>query len=302
MTCESYKPPEHTLASPIQISHSNSTGVNTVAVFLGIMSTKDSAVISKPTTPSSSRMQEAELLSSASDTGLISLAAAEAAANHDAGKGTGVVQKVQVDLKKTTEKLREPSKERVSLQKTPPSPARWPHRYALEITFKVETKEGEFVPVEEETYSLDFLVDTLNLVYPGCTGVYLMEVGHLITFYGKKGTTRAGLTVEMSVDACQIINEVCQWMGQRAKFLAKAISLNEAHNTVIGHKRLERDTLRKARQDILSKLSAWWLGQTGSLLATARPFVPLATSSAMTTAAPGGALPPPPPSGHDDPT
>ena len=68
--------------------------------------------------------------------------------------------------------------------------------------------------VEEETYSADFMVDTLNLVYPGCTGVYLMEVGHLIAFYGKKGSTRAGLIIEQSVDACQIIGEVCHWMGQ----------------------------------------------------------------------------------------
>ena len=56
--------------------------------------------------------------------------------------------------------------------------------------------------MNEETYSADFLVDTFNLVYPGCTGIYLMEAGHVITFYGKKGTTRAGLSVEQSVDAC----------------------------------------------------------------------------------------------------
>ena len=266
------------------------------------MSTKDSADVSKTTTAPSSRRGEVDFLNPTSNTGLATLAAAEAAINHDAGKGAGVVQRAQVDSKKSTDKPREPSKERVSLQKTPPSPARRPNRYALEITFKVETKAGEFTPVDEETYSSDFMVDTLNLVYPGCTGVYLMEVGHVVAFYGKKSSTRAGLTVEQSVDACQIISEVCRWMGQRAKFTAKAISLNEANDMVIGHKRLEKDSLRKARQDILNKLSAWRLGQTGNLSATAKPFIPLATSSAATAIAPSGTLPPPPLVGYNETT
>ena len=147
----------------------------------------------------------------------------------------------------------------------------------------MEDSTGEFNPVDEDTYSADFLVDTFNMVYPGCTGVYLMEVGHVIAFYGKKGTARAGLSVEQSVDACEIMGAICRWLGQRAKFVVKAISLTEANETILGHKRLEKESLRRARQEVLGRLSAWRLGQTGNLSATAKPFTPLAASS--TTAA-----------------
>ena len=58
------------------------------------------------------------------------------------------------------------------------------------------------MPPEEELYSADFVLDMLNLTYPGCTGVFLAEPGHAIAFYGHKGSNRAGLIVEQSMEVC----------------------------------------------------------------------------------------------------
>ena len=66
----------------------------------------------------------------------------------------------------------------------PPSPTTHMHRYALEVWIKVETSPGNFTPPEEKSYSADFVLNTLNLTYPGCTGVFLAEPGHTIAFYG----------------------------------------------------------------------------------------------------------------------
>ena len=69
------------------------------------------------------------------------------------------------------------------IYKTPPPPATCTHRYALEVWIKAKTSPNNFMPPEEESYSADFIIDTLNLYYPGCTGVYLAELGHAIAFY-----------------------------------------------------------------------------------------------------------------------
>ena len=65
----------------------------------------------------------------------------------------------------------------------PPSPTTHMHHYALKVWIKVETSPGNFTPPEEESYSADFVLDTLNLTYLGCTRVFLAEPGHAIAFY-----------------------------------------------------------------------------------------------------------------------
>ena len=50
---------------------------------------------------------------------------------------------------------------------------------------------------------------------------------------------------------------------------------------VRGMKRLEKESLRKARLDLCQRLSALQLGQNTTLSVSAKPFVPLATSSQM---------------------
>ena len=61
---------------------------------------------------------------------------------------------------------------------------------------------------EDDTYSSDFVMDTLNLAYPGCTGVYLMNAGHLVAFIGKKTKPGAGLSLEQGMEACRLVTKI----------------------------------------------------------------------------------------------
>ena len=189
----------------------------------------------------------------------------------EAGKKQEVLQKAQLEPKSVVKEVKE---------KTPRSPTTRTHHYALEVWIKVETSPGNFTPPEEESYSADFVLNTLNLTYPGCTRVFLAEPGHAIAFYGCKGSVRAGLMVEQSTKACKLISSIPIWMGYVAKIKARVISLQEANDMIVGLKRLDKEDLKKARMELHHCLSSWRLGNTGSnLSATARPFVPLATSS-----------------------
>ena len=128
-------------------------------------------------------------------------------------------------------------------EKTPPSPAIQTHRYALEVWIKAETSPGSFMPPEEESYSADFILDTLNLTYPRCTRVFLAEPGHAIAFYGRKGSVRAGLMVEQSTEAYKLISSIPIWMGYAAKIKARAISLQEANDMI--NRNTTRQRLKK---------------------------------------------------------
>ena len=187
------------------------------------------------------------------------------------GKKQEVLQKAQLEPKSAVKEVKE---------KTPPSPTTHTHCYALEVWIKVETSSGNFMPLEEELYSADFVLDTLNLTYPGCTRVFLVEPGHAIAFYGRKGSVRAGLTVEQSTEACKLISSVPIWMGYAAKIKARANSLQEANDMIVGLQRLDKEDLKKACMERHHRLSLWRLRNTGSnLSAMAQPFIPLATSS-----------------------
>ena len=200
------------------------------------------------------------------------LADLPASPTKEAGKRQEVLQKALVEAKSAVKETKE---------KTPPSPTTQMHCYALKVWIKAETSPGSFTPPEEESYSADFVLDTLNLTYPGCTGVFLAEPGHVITFYVCKGSVTAGLTVEQSTEACKLISSIPVWMGYAAKIKARAISLQEANDMIVGLKRLDKEDLKKARMELHHRLSSWRLGNTGSnLSATALPFVPLATSFA----------------------
>ena len=158
----------------------------------------------------------------------------------------------------------------------------------FEVWIKAETSPGSFTPPEEESYSADFVLDTLNLTYPGCTGVFLAEPSHAISFYCHKGSVRAGLTVEQSMEACKLRSSIPVWMGYVAKIKARAISLQEVNNMIVGLKRCDKEDLKKVCMKLHHRLSSWRLGNTGSnLSAMAQPFVPLATSSATGMRPPG---------------
>ena len=190
---------------------------------------------------------------------------------NEAGKRQEVLKKVQLQPKSAVKEIKE---------KMPTSPATRMHRYALEVWIKAETSLGNFTPPEEEPYSADFVLDTLNLTYPGCTGVFLAEPGHTTAFYGHKGSVRAGIMVEQSMEACKLISFIPVWIGYAAKIKASVISLQEANDMIVGLKRLDKEDLKKACMELHHQLSSWRLGNTGSnLSATVQPFVPLATSS-----------------------
>ena len=146
-------------------------------------------------------------------------------------------------------------------------------RYALELWVQMESSPGVFGPPDKDSYSVDFVTDTLNQAYPGCTGVYLSDAGHILAFYGKWGAPNAGLTLEQGMEACMIIQEIPRWTGSLTQVKVRAVSLQEAKEILAGLKRLEKANLKRLQ----AQLSTMQLGSTLSV--TAKPFTPLATSS-----------------------
>ena len=69
-------------------------------------------------------------------------------------------------------------------KKTSPTPIHRPRRYALKMWLEVEVGPGLFVPPEDDSYSVDFMMEVINRAYPGCTGMYLDRAGHMLAFYG----------------------------------------------------------------------------------------------------------------------
>ena len=172
------------------------------------------------------------------------MASITASAITEAGKSTDVIQKAQVSpdtAKGKSTKESPPSKERPSPQKAPPLPTVCTPKYTLEIWIKVEVSPGVYAYPEDDTYSPDFVMNTLNLAYPGCTGVYLANAGHLVAFYRKKTKPVAGLSLKQGMEACRMVTEIPTWMGSLAKYTVHAISTTEAQELVQGLKRLEKE-------------------------------------------------------------
>ena len=44
---------------------------------------------------------------------------------------------------------------------------------------EIETSVGVYSTPDEDSYSVDFAIDTINHAYPGCTGMYLGVAGHM---------------------------------------------------------------------------------------------------------------------------
>ena len=121
-------------------------------------------------------------------------------------------------------------------------------RYALQIWLEVEVGPGYFLPPEDDSYSMDFALEVLNRAYPGCTGVYLDRGGHMLAFYGRKGSSKAGLIQDVAIEAGHAVREIPTWMGLTAKWRVKCISLAKAKDILAGCKRLERENRRRERQ------------------------------------------------------
>ena len=123
-----------------------------------------------------------------------------------------------------------------------------PKRYALQIWLEVKVEPGYFLPPEDDSYSTDFALKILNHAYLGCMGVYLDRGGHMLAFYGWKGSPKAGLIQEVAIEAGHAVTEIPTWMGLTAKWRVKCVSLAEAKDILAGCKRLKQENQRWERQ------------------------------------------------------
>ena len=133
----------------------------------------------------------------------------------EADKRLEVVQRTQISSLSGTDKSKEPQEKTPKRQS--PTLATRPKKYALELWVEVETHAGVYTAPEEDSYSADFTIDAPNHAYPGCTGMYLGEAGHMLAFYGKKTNPRASLLHDQAVVASKAIINIPTWMGYFAR-------------------------------------------------------------------------------------
>ena len=183
------------------------------------------------------------------------------------------IQRDEVGSLMGADKTKEPQEK--SPKKQSPTLATRPKKYALELRVEIETSPGMYSTPEEDSYSIDFAIDTINHTYPGCTGMYLDVAGHMLAFYGKKTNPRAGLLHDQGIIASKAIADIPTWMGYFTKWRVRCVSVSEASDILAGCKRLDKENLRRAHWDLQNRLSSMWLDST--LSATTRLFQPQAT-------------------------
>ena len=247
---------------------------------LNMLAAKDS----KPATSgeretTASENEKSSVTSTPQPSGLGELAATAAT---PVGRGQGAVQRVHVGSVPGADKS-EMSREGTS-RRSSPTPAKRPIKYALEIWVELEVSPGVYGAPEDDSYGVDFVMETLNQAYPGCTGLYLDVAGHMVAFYGRKGHSKSGLLQEQGIQASQAIATIPTWMGYPATWRVKCVSVTEANEIVTACKRLERENWRRARWELQHRFSTMRLGS--SLSAVAKPFQPQATSSSTLVASP----------------
>ena len=149
-----------------------------------------------------------------------------------------VIQRAQVSSLMGANGNKEPQDK--TPRKQSPASATRPKKYALEI----ETSVGMHSAPEEDLYSVDFAIDTINHTYPGCTGMYLGMAGHMLAFSGKKMNPRAGLLLSQAVTASKAIANIPTWMGYFARWRVQCVSISEASEILVGCKRIEKENLQ----------------------------------------------------------
>ena len=182
------------------------------------------------------------------------------------------IQRAQVGSLMGADKNREPQDK--TPKKQSPASATRPRKYALEMWVEIITSAGMHSAPKEDSYSVDFAIDTINCAYLGCTGMYLGMDGHMLAFYGKKNP-RAGLLLSQSVTASKAIMNIPTWMGDFARWRVRCVSISEASEILARCKRIEKENLRRARWGLQNRFSYMQLDST--LLAAAQPFQPQAT-------------------------
>ena len=182
------------------------------------------------------------------------------------------IQRAQVDSLMGADRNKEPQEK--TPKKQSPTPATRPKKYALEMWVEIKTSTGVYSTPDEDSYSINFAIDTINRAYPGCTGMYLGMAGHMLAFYGKKTNPRAGLLHGQAVAGSKAITNIPTWMGYFTRWRVHCVSVSEASEILAGCKRIEKENLRRAHWELQNQFSSMQLDST--LSAAARPFQPQA--------------------------
>ena len=153
-----------------------------------------------------------------------------------------VIQRAQASSLMGADKTKEPPEK--TPKKQSPTMATRPKKYALELWVEIETSVGVYSTPDEDSYSVDFAIDAINHAYPGCTGMYLGMVDHMLAFYGKKTNPRAGLLHDQAVIASKAIINIPTWMGYFARWRVGCVSISKASEILVGCKRLEKENWR----------------------------------------------------------
>ena len=175
------------------------------------------------------------------------------------------IQRAQVGLLMGANGNKEPQDK--TLKKQLPAWTTRPKKYALEMWVEIETSTGVHSAPEEDSYSVDFAINTINHAYPGCAGMYLGVAGHMLAFYGKKTNPRAGLLLGQAIAASKAIANIPTWMGYFARWRVQCISISEASEILAGCKRIEKENLRRACWELQNRFSSMHLNSTLSATA-----------------------------------
>ena len=224
---------------------------------------KPSRPVGSPTTPTG----EEPVIPDSQPSGLGALSTSMST---EPERKTEAIQRTQIGSLMGANSNNEPQNKSPKRQ-TPTSGVR-PKRYALEMWVEIDTGGGVHAAPEEDSYSVDFAIDYINRVYPGCTGMYLGVAGHMLAFYGKKTNPRASLLLDQAITASKAIANIPTWMGYFATWRVKCISTTEVGEILAGCKRIEKESLRWARWELQQWFSALQVDST--LSATAQPFQP----------------------------
>ena len=139
--------------------------------------------------------------------GLTELTASLEVLNAEVDKRSIIVHRTQTSSSSGANKI-PGSPDTRDQKKTSPALAHRPRRCALQMWLEIEVSPGLFVPPEDDSYSVYFAMEVINKAYPGCTGMYLDRAGHMLAFYGQKGSTRAGLIQEVTIEASRAVSEL----------------------------------------------------------------------------------------------
>ena len=233
---------------------------------MATQSSKPSRPVSSPTTPTGE--ESVTPISQPSGLGALS-----ASTFTEPDRKSEVIQRAQVGSLMGANGNNEPQNK--APKKQSPASTTRPKKYALEMWVEIKTSASVHTAPKEDSYNVDFTIDTINRAYPRCTGMYLGVAGNMLAFYGKKTNPRAGLLIDQAVTASKVIANIPTWMGYFATWRVKCISISEASEILAGCKRIEKESLRQACWELQQWFSALQVDST--LSATAQPFQPRVT-------------------------